>query len=499
MNEEELKLQQRLLELEEEEAVAAQAQPVKRQGRPQEVDTPVSSPEAMARGLADVLTFGTAKYTAPAIRGGLQKVLPKAASEYLNLQPYDVEKAKYAEREKIAEEYEPASYMGGQALGLGSQLLAAPFAGLGTAGRAIASKAFQTPVGQAGVGALQAGAASDFDPIEVLKGAGTAGVLTKAGSMGATALQPKLEAGAYERAAKATGADILKPSRQIERLPGGRQAYGRDVLKQGIVTAGKTVPEIAEAAGQQEDKYGKTIGSIYKRLDKIAGGEVPQDFMGKVLERLYKDVIAPLRKVPSKQAMADRVEQAYVGKLAQMVEEGYQPSFTTMHEDLRGLGKLAYTPSGVDKPLNEQLQKVSRIMRNEMQKQASQTELGADLLDKLKAANRKYSVATQAKQTATEKATRMATNRQISLTDTILGAGGLGLGGALGGGVGGAALSAGATALISKITRERGSQVAAAMLNAAQKLAKNDPNKVGMYLNFLAGEQATKALGGNKE
>lgn len=500
MNEEELKLQQRLLELEEEEAMAAQAPAApKPAARKEEPDTPVSSPEAMARGLSDVLTFGTAKYTAPAIRGGLQAVLPKAASEYLNLQPYEAEKAKYAEREDIAKQYEPMSYMGGQALGLGSQLVAAPFAGAGTAGRALASKAFQSPIGQAGVGAVQAGAESDFDPLQVLKGAGTAGVLTKLGSMGASAIQPKLESAAYERAAKATGADILKPSRQIERLPGGREAYGKDVLKQGIVTAGKTVPEIAEEASRQEDKYGKAIGNIYQRLDKIEGGEVPKDFMGKLLQKLYADVIAPLRKTAATQAMADRVEQAYVGKLAQMVEEGYQPSFTQLHDEMRGLGKLAYTPTGIDKPFNEQLQKVGRIMRNAMQTQAGQTEAGADLLQALKTANRRYSVATQAAQTAAEKATRMATNRQISLSDTIFGGAGMATGAMLGGGAGGAALTAGATALLSKVARERGPQVAASLLNTAQKLAKNDPDKVGMYLNFLAGEQAAKLIGGPKE
>lgn len=499
MNEEELKLQQRLLELEEEEAMAAQkvAKPAAAP-KVQEADTPVSSPEAMARGLADVLTFGTAKYTAPAIRGGLHAVLPKKASEFLNLDPYDVEKERYAEREKIAKEYEPSSYMGGQALGLGSQIVAAPFAGAAQGARAIAQRAFMTPAGQAGVGAVQAGAESGFDPVEVLKGAGTAGALTKLGGAGATALQPKLEAAAYERAAKATGADILKPSRRIERLPGGRQAYGKDVLKQGIVTAGKTVPEIAEEAAKQEDKYGKAIGKIYERLDKIQGGEVPEDFMGKLLNKLYTDVIAPLRKTAATQAMADRVEQAYVGKLAQMVEEGYKPSFTQLHDEMRGLGKLAYTPTGTDKPLNDQLQKVSRIMRSELQKQASQTDAGADLLDKLKTANRRYSVATEAAQTAQEKATRMATNRQISLSDYVAGSGGL-AGGAMIGGAGGGVVGAAGVALLNKIARERGPQVAASMLNAAQQMAKNDPNKVGVYLNFLAGEQATKALGGNKE
>lgn len=490
---EELELEQ----LEAEERAVSAPKPAAAP-RMQEPDTPVSSPEATTRGLADVLTFGTAKYTAPALRGGLNYVLPKGASEYLNLQPYDVEKAKYQEREEIAKQYEPGSYMGGQGFGLGLQLLGAPFAGAAQGARALAQRAFMTPAGQAGVGAVQAGAESSFDPLEVLKGAGTAGTLTKLGGMGATAIQPKLEQAAYERAAKATGADILKPSRQIERMPGGRQAYGKDVLKQGIVTAGKTVPEIAEEATKQEDKYGKAIGKIYQRLDAIEGGEVPQDFMGKLIQKLYADVIAPLRKTAAKSAMADRIEQAYVGKLAQMVEDGYKPSFSQLHDEMRGLGELAYTPTGIDKPMNEQLQKVQRIMRGAMQKQAGQTEAGADLLDALKAANRKYSVATQAAQTAKEKTTRMASNRQISLSDYIAGSGGLAGGAAIGGGVGGAIGAAG-LALLNKVARERGPQVAASMLNAAQQMAKNDPNKVGVYLNFLAGEQATKALGGNKE
>jgi len=484
-----------LRELEAKESAAAT--PQQRAPRIQQPDTPVSSPEATGRGLADVLTLGTAKYTAPAIRGGLEAVLPKGASKALGFDPYDVEKERYREREKIAQEYEPSSYMSGQALGLGSQLLAAPFAGAAAGTRAAAQSAFQTPVGQAGVGAVQAGAESGFDPLEVLKGAGTAGALTKLGGMGATALQPKLESAAYERAAKATGADILKPSRRIERLPGGRQAYGKQMLEQGIVTAGKNVPQIAEKAAQQEAKQGKIIGDIYAKIDKIADGKVPEGTMENILAKIYKDVIQPLRKTASTADMADRVESAYVSRLANMIEEGYQPSFKGLHDELRGIGEKAYTPTGTDKPLNAQMQKISKIVRGQLQKSAGELEGGESLVKKLKAANQKYSFATEAAQTAQEKATRMATNRGISLTDYITGAGLAGAGGAtmgVGGAIGGASF-----ALVNKIARERGPQVAASMLNAAQKMAKNDPELVGVYLNFLAGEQATKRLPGGKE
>jgi hypothetical protein len=485
-----------LRELEAKESAAAT--PTPSAPRRQQPDTPVSSSEARGRGLADVLTFGTAKYTAPAIRGGLEAVLPKGAAEYLNLKPYEVEKAKYQEREDIAKQYEPSSYLGGQALGMGSQLLAAPFAGAAQGARGLAQSAFMTPAGQAGVGALVAGAESGGDPSEALTGAVIGGLLTKLGSMGATGLQPKLESAAYERAAKATGADILKASRRIERLPGGRQAYGKQMREQGIVTAGKNVPQIAEKAVQQEAKQGKIIGDIYAKLDKIAEGKVPEGTMENILGKIYKDVIQPLRKTAATSDMADRVESAYVSRLANMIEDGYQPSFKGLHDELRGIGEKAYTTTGIDKPLNDQMQKISKIVRGQLQKSAGELEGGKSLLKKLKAANEKYSFATEAAQTAQEKATRMATNRGISLTDYITGAGIAAAGGAtmgVGGAIGGASL-----ALLNKVARERGPQVAASMLDAAQKMAKNDPNKVGVYLNFLVGTPSSKYFfGGNEE
>jgi len=488
----------RQLELEqlEEEEAEYQAQQVAPQRAPriQQPDTPVSSPEATARGLADVLTFGTAKYTAPAIRGGLEAILPKSASQALGLDPYEVEKERYREREKIAQEYEGGSYGAGQGLGFGSQLVGAPFAGAASGARALAGRAFESPAGQAIVGGLQRGAETEFDPSQVGIGALTGGALSGLGTAATKAAQPKLEKMAASRAAKATGADILKPSRRIERMPGGREAYGKDVLEQGIVTAGKSVPQIAETAKAQEARQGEIIGKIYQKFDEIAGGKVPDGFMEKMIAKIQKEVINPLRKTAAKSDMADRLESAYVNRLAQMVDEGYQPSFQGLHDEVRGLADKAYTPSGIDKPLNEQLQKIQRIMRGALQEQAGKLKGGGDLVDLLKQANRKYSIATEAAKTAGEKITRMDTNRMFSLTDYISGAGGLALGGAYGGVEG---MLTGATlGILNKLKRERGPQAAAAALNAAQKFAKGDPEKVGVFLNFLLSDQFT---GGNEQ
>jgi hypothetical protein len=487
------------LELRELEAKeSAMARPKPSAPRIQEPDTPVSSPEATARGLADVLTFGTAKYTAPFARGVAQAVLPKSVNEFFNFKPYEVEKAKYQEREDIAKEYEPASYIGGQAFGMGSQLLAAPFAGAAQGARGLAQSAFMTPAGQAGVGAIQAGTESGFDPLEVLKGAGTAGALTKLGDIGATALQPKMERGAAIMGAKATGADIQKPSREIERMPGGREAYGRDVLAQKIVTPGKTVPAIAEEAKKQRETSGQRIGNIYKKLDQIEGGEVPQDFMIRLLNRINQEIVEPLQSIAATKGTARRLKQQYLKDFEEMVEKGYNPSYQKLHKEVSNLGKAAYSDKGFDQPVREQLRNVDSIMREELQAQASKTNAGADLIEQLRDANRQFAVARQAQTTATDKTRRMQTNRQASMTDYLSGIAGVGIGGFSGGGVG-TLVGAGAAMVFNKIARERGPQVAASMLNAAQKLAKNDPELVGVYLNFLAGEQATKLLPGGKE
>ena len=499
MTEEELLLQKKRLELEKEMAEADE-ESIKPQApaRMPPPETPVSSPESMGRGLADVLTFGTAKYTAPAIRGGLQAILPKGASQALGLDPYEVEKQRYMERENVAKQYEPGSYLGGQALGIGSQLLAAPFAAAGTGTRALASQLFQSPTGQAIVSGVQAGAESGFDPLEVLKGSAVGGTLQKLGTWGAKASQPTLESMAYSRAAKATGADIQKPSREIARLPGGRPAYGKDVLEQKIVTAGKTVPEIAEEAKKQSKAIGQEIGDIYKQLDQVEGGKVPEDFMMRLLDRLNREIVTPLQEVAATRGTARRLKSQYLNDLEEMVAEGYQPSYQNLHKQQSKLGKAAYSDKGFDSPVRDELRQVERIMREELQGQASQTKAGADLIERLRDANRRFSVAQTAGSAATQKAQRMATNRQLSLSDYLTGGIGATAGGFTGGGIG-TLIGTAAGAIVNKIARERGPQVAASMLNAAQKMAKNDPELVGAYLNFLAGEQATKRLPGGKE
>jgi hypothetical protein len=479
--------------------------------RMQEPDTPVSSPEATARGLADVLTLGTAKYTAPVIRSGLQAVLPKGVNELLNLKPYEVEKAKYEEREDIAKQYEPASYIGGQAFGMGSQILggiplrgAASLLGAGraaapeavSAGRAAATRSFESPMGQAALGGFQAGAESKFDPLEVLKGATIGGGLTFLGSLGARWAQPTLERGAAGMAAKATGADIDKPSRNISRMPGGRQAYGRDVLEQGITSPFRSVAGAAENAAAQRRQYGEEIGDIYRQLDEMEGIEVPANHMERVFNRINREVVQPLNDVTATRGTARRLDTNFLNDLRNRVEAGDRFTYRQLHREQSRLGDAAYGQGSYDNPVKRELRNVERIMREELQNAASRTNPGSELIENLRNTNRRYAVATVAAETAEDKVRRMAKNRGFSLSDYVLGAGGLAAGaqsdiGAL--------LGAGGAMAVNRYLREYGPQQTAALLNMAQRMARDNPDQIGAYVNFLLGEQVTKFLGGKEK
>jgi hypothetical protein len=491
-----------LRELEAKESAAAT--PQQRAPRIQQPDTPVSSPEATGRGLADVLTFGTAKYTAPAIRGGLEAVLPKGVNELLNLKPYEVEKAKYEEREDVAKQYEPASYIGGQALGMGSQLLAAPFTGavqgarLGVpaATRALAGRSFESPMGQAALGGFQAGAESKFDPLEVLKGATIGGGLTFFGSLAARGAQPTLERGAAGMAAKATGADIDKPSRNISRMPGGRQAYGRDVLEQGITSPFRSVAGAAENAAAQRRQYGEEIGDIYRQLDEMEGIEVPANHMENVFNRINREVVQPLNDVTATRGTARRLDTNFLNDLRNRVEAGDRFTYRQLHREQSRLGDAAYGQGSYDNPVKRELRNVERIMREELQNAASRTNPGSELIENLRNTNRRYAVATVAAETAEDKVRRMAKNRGFSLSDYVLGAGGLAAGaqsdiGAL--------LGAGGAMAVNRYLREYGPQQTAALLNMAQRMARDNPDQIGAYVNFLLGEQRIKFLGGKEK
>ena len=497
-----LEEQKELEELELEE-LEAEERSLKKPAAPQrrarsyaETMDVVSSPEAMVRGLADVLTFGTAKYTAPGLRGGLHFVLPKQASEYLGLDPYEEEKKRYRTREDIAREYKPKSYLGGQAFGLGLQLLGAPFAGGATAGRMAASQAFERPASQALVGGIQAGAESDFDPLEVLKGAGVGAGLTALGSAVARRAQPTIERGAAGWAAKATGADIDAPSKRIARMPGGREAYGRDVLEQGITSPTRSVRGAQQEAAAQRRQYGEEIGNIYRQLDEIEGGEVPEDYMQRLLARINREVVEPLNEVTATRGTARRLNNAFLNDLRDRVQSGDRFSYSQLHREQSRLADAAYSQGAYDNPVKRELRNVERIMRDQLQNQASRTSAGSELIQNLRDTNRRYAVATEAADTAQDKVRRMAKNRGFSLTDYVIGAGGMAAGaqsdlGAL--------LGAGTAMAVNKYMREYGPQQTAALLDMAQRMARDNPDQIGAYVNFLLGEKATKLFGGNEQ
>lgn len=165
--------------------------------------------------------------------------------------------------------------------------------------------------------------------------------------------------------------------------------------------------------------------------------------------------------------------------------------FRDLQRERSLLDKLAYTPTGVDKPLNDELQKVRRIFNDELFNSAGQVMKDADpnAVNALKQANRDYSVATTASNLGQEQVSRMAKNRSLSLTDYLSGIGAAAAASHLASGNPLAlpiSLGAAATVpLINKLGRERGNQLMSGGAKQLAELMQNNPKVAEALSNLL--------------
>jgi hypothetical protein len=200
--------------------------------------------------------------------------------------------------------------------------------------------------------------------------------------------------------------------------------------------------------------------------------------------------------VTATRGTARRLNNAFLNDLRNRVRAGDRFSYSQLHREQSRLADAAYSQGAYDNPVKRELRNVERIMRNQLQNQASRTSAGSELIENLRNTNRRYAVATEAADTAEDKVRRMAKNRGFSLSDYVIGAGGMAAGaqsdiGAL--------LGAGTAMAVNKYLREFGPQQTAALLNMAQRMARDNPNQVGAYVNFLLGEKGRKLFGGNEK
>lgn len=417
------------------------------------------TPQPIEVGPAEAAGYGFAKFAtmgaAPAIGGAVEAI--KGGE-------YEKGRQAYEQRQEAAWEQQPSSYGLGGAAGVIPGLAAK---GVTTAGQ-IALGAAPAMLEQATKPITQE--SSKTTATEALTGATLGGVLGKAAE-----LQPKVAAGAgaiaERRAVKAIGSDISKPQRRIERMPGGSQAFGRTLLNTGIVTAGKTVPEMKTRAGEIAETSGQVVGNIMKNFDKRIGA--PSVDTANLLGKLSV-VTEQLKKNPSTASLARRLESQWLNDMAAWAEANPRANLADVWSIRSELDNVAYTESGIDKAIHKQLQKFRTILEDELQNSARQAGIPEQALTDYQKNKRLYQVSKEAQITAHEKAMRMAKNRQVSLSDYISGGAGSAAGATIAGAPGGVA-GAVLGAIGNKVARERGPQAAAATLDKLSDIMKRDP------------------------
>lgn len=281
---------------------------------------------------------------------------------------------------------------------------------------------------------------------------------------------------AENRATKAAGGDSAKAARIVDRMPGGTEAFGRDLIDTGIVSAGKSRKDIVAAAGKVQEDSGKKIGDILGQFDTLAKEkEFTPGALTRIIERSKKEVLDPLMESPSTQDLGDRLNSKYLGKLEEFAKAKGPMSFKELAKERTGLDKLAFNETGLDKPLNEKLQALRRIFKEETLKDAAKVADPA-LLDDYARQNRLFGVSTTAKKLTEEQLLRGQKNRSVSLTDYLTGgAGGL-VASQMYGPLG--LLAAPIAAGLNKFGRERGNQLLAGGANSLSKALSATPKAI---------------------
>jgi len=435
------------------------------------VKSEVSPIQAAGFGFAKAATMGAA----PAVDG--LEAMRKGGD-------YGTGRKQYEERQESAYEQYPTTYGLGYAAGVLPGLAAK---GLSTAGQ----------IGMGAIAPLVGQAAKVDEPVTQERALEMAGdVATGAALGGAGALASKkvpevaegLGAMAERRATKAIGADVLKPQRRIERMPGGRQAFGRELLDQGIVTAGKNVPQMRTKAEELAKVSGKAIGQTMSQFDtKIGAPSVNRQALLGEIEAIPVEIA----QNPARAALAKRIESSFIEPMREWAKQGDAATLEEVWQIRSGLDELAYTPTGIDKPLNKELQRIRQIIEKRLHKSARDAGITDQELAAYDRAKRTYQVSKEAAQTTKEKMDRMQANRAVSLTDYLSG-GSVGTAGAVVGGVPGGIAGSLIGAFGNKVARQRGPQAAAVALDKLSAMMKKDPERFKAIIETFVRTGATQ-------
>lgn len=293
MNEEELKLQQRLLELEEEEAMAAQAPAATPTPKPRKEDE-VSGLEAFGRGVAGALS-PIAKYgEAIGIMGRTAYEDLKRGKPSLGV-PFGIAVETAEEAEQAAREQKPGAYYGGMATGV--------LGGVGAGLKAVLPSAVKAIGIGAGTGAAQSAGGVPLqeikeDPLSLL------GAAAKGGAVGAGLTAIPLAFGARGPFIEGGKAAI-------------KGAEGKGVIGGTLGAASEAIPAMRGAARETQ--------AFKEAVKQIAPEAVQQPTVGQYLRQgmqvtpeeeaqFLLNLLQP-GKTPAKEFYTQKATQLYPGQI----------------------------------------------------------------------------------------------------------------------------------------------------------------------------------------
>lgn len=310
---------------------------------------------------------------------------------------------------------------------------------------------------------------------------GALGGIGKAGSEATSAIaakmRPKLSELAGENAWKALS-PLKKFTTEAEKRAGGSASVGRTLIEEGVIpteegalkvglnhaTPEDLLPRITEAKG----RVGEAIGQIAKQSKAtVEAGE---------LIASYERLVQPLRRKAGFEGIVtalDEYQGSLLKKLGVMGEDGLVASgpgvskipIADVIEQRRALGDLAYREAKALDPklrvqyLRDFYGELSGLEHKAIDEAAAK--FGGPGAAELKTLNKKFQHLSIAEEAAQDTQTRIATNRNLSLSDYLSG------GAAAASGHG---LLAPVAAVAHKIARERGNAVAAVLLEKASQL-----------------------------
>jgi hypothetical protein len=293
-------------------------------------------------------------------------------------------------------------------------------------------------------------------------GLGSVGSLAASGMKGlAKVAAPAARTMAEEQAVRAFNPSKMAEKR-IARLPGGETGLGRYALDEGVhAFGGKATDAEAKVAALFEREAG-ALDNFYAKADASA---FKAPALEGVVKRIDDEVVSKLMKLEntnsgSLNAVKNLVEDMATAKPKTFTE---WRAFRAQVDDL-----IKWNPPAVGAKINptqEAYKGIRNVIRDEIAEAGERSAVEAGkggFKTELEALNKRFRYASALQELADDAAVREASNRAISLTDTIAGGGGF-MGGMAQGPVG--AVSGLALGAANKAVRERGSASLAVALD----------------------------------